>query len=413
MQKILIKNIGTIVSGDINNGIIHNADSIAVYDGLIQKIGYSTDFNESEFQYIVDANGQTAVPGFIDTHVHNGMEDYSACTGMLALYEDALRNGTTTMISEGEQGPGYPRFYDDTEGVKAECIFANHVYSHFKPGGGLKLHAGPLILTSELCEADFEELARKGIWGVAEIGAGGIDDLDKIAEMLKWARKYNYFVSVSLAPPSIPGSSWIHAEDVVKMNPDKVSHINGGSTSSSWEEIQYVIDNTTAAIELVPAGNVAKFNRVLQYMKETDQLDRIVFGSDSPTGASCLVGAINKCIVRAAALNDIPAEQVIAMATGNAAKFYNLSVGFIEEGKTADIVIIDAPVGCEGGDALGCIQMGDLFGSSLVIADGKIVATRGRDTRTTQRSCLINGTDTSPSTVYECIYSPPTYNHLL
>ena len=49
MQKILIKNIGTIVSGDIEKGIIPNADAIAVYDGLIQKIGLSKDFDESDF----------------------------------------------------------------------------------------------------------------------------------------------------------------------------------------------------------------------------------------------------------------------------------------------------------------------------------------------------------------------------
>lgn len=405
--ELLLTNIGTVVSGDVQAGILCDVDTISVSDGRIERVGTAQEFRQNDYRFVIDVGGQTVIPGLIDAHVHNGAEDFSACLQMSGILEDALRNGTTTMISEGEQGPGYPRFYGDKAGVKAGAVFANRIYQHYHPGKGLKLHAGALVLTDDMQESDFAELRVLGINRVAEIGGGGCSDMERLRPMVSWARNNGFFISVHLAPPSIPGSAWLHAEDIIALQPDKVSHANGGTTGSSWSEIKQVIDHTRAKIELVPEGNYLNFNRILRYLKELGALDRVVLGSDAPTGACMLQGAINKAITRASCLNDIPAWQAISFATGNTADCYQLPVGRIAPGKQADLVVIDAPPGSVGEDALGAIEAGDLFGCSLVIADGTVVGLRGRDTRATGRSCSCNGRPLFQGGLHEFLYDPP------
>ncbi|MEL7608113.1 MAG: amidohydrolase family protein [Bacillota bacterium] len=407
MNSILLINIGQIATGILNKPLA-TANCIGIRDGVIERIGRQESFDPHRYQVTIDVNGQTAVPGFIDAHVHNGMEDYNACLQMAGLLESAMQNGTTTLISEGEQGPGYPRFYADKEGTKAQCVFAHRLFSNYRPGNGLKLHAGALVLCDDLEETDFAELSSKGVRLIGEIGGGGSSDMGKIRRMVKWARKYGFFISVHLAPPSIPGSTWLRAQDVISLEPDKIAHANGGTTSCCWEEIKEVIDHTTGGIEVIPEGNCVNYNRILRYLREIGQEHRLVFGSDAPTGACNLAGAINKAIVRASSLNGIPAQNAIAYATGNTAKLYGLNTGRIEVGKEADIVIIDAPPGSAGNDAFGAIEAGDLFGCSLVVVDGKVVALRGRDTRATARVCRYAGKDLYPKDVHEFLYQPIT-----
>ncbi|MEL7608093.1 MAG: amidohydrolase family protein [Bacillota bacterium] len=236
---------------------------------------------------------------------------------------------------------------------------------------------------------------------------GGLSDMEKLKPMVKLLKRCGFFICVHLAPPSIPGSAWLKAGDIIELEPDKVAHVNGGTTSSSWEEIKTVIDQSRAGIELIPEGNAVKFIKTLEYLASRKELHRVVFGSDAPTGACSLPGAMNKAIVKAASLAGIPAPQAIAMATGNTARLYGLSVGEIRAGREADLVVIDAPPGCEGEDALSAIEVGDLFGCSLVVADGRIRASRGRDTRATRRVCSINGAAYAPKDIHEFLYNPP------
>jgi enamidase len=68
------------------------------------------------------------------------------------------------------------------------------------------------------------------------------------------------------------------------------------------------------------------------------------------------------------------------MATGNTARVYKLNRGLIAEGREADLVVMDAPLGSVGKDALSAIAAGDNPGVSLVLVDGKIVVTTSRNT---------------------------------
>ncbi len=52
----------------------------------------------------------------------------------------------------------------------------------------------------------------------------------------------------------------------------------------------------------------------------------------------------------------------------------------IAEGKDADLVIMDAPMGSVGEDALSAIEAGDVPAVAMVLVDGEIVVAKSRNT---------------------------------
>ena len=167
------------------------------------------------------------------------------------------------------------------------------------------------------------------------------------------------------------------------------------------------MDESDIPLELVVNGNFVNFNKMLKHMDEKNELDRLVFGSDAPTGQASLPGAINRAIVKASSLNEIPAWKAIAIATGNAADLYRLNTGKIEVGREADIQVIDCPPGSCGKDVLAAIEHGDPIGNSMVIVDGRIVGFRGRDSRPTARFCKIEGNPAYVTGITEHLFFPP------
>jgi len=167
------------------------------------------------------------------------------------------------------------------------------------------------------------------------------------------------------------------------------------------------MDECDIPLELVVNGNFVNFNKMLKHMDKKGELNRLVMGSDSPTGQASMPGAMNRCIVKASSLNDIPAEKCIAMATGNAADLYGLNTGKIEVGREADLQVIDNPPGSCGTDALKAIECGDPFGNSLVIVDGRIIAYRGKDSRPTARTCKLEGMPDFVTGITEHLFFPP------
>ena len=83
----------------------------------------------------------------------------------------------------------------------------------------------------------------------------------------------------------------------------------------------------------------------------------------------------------------------MACATGNTARVYRLNRGLIAEGREADLVVCDAPIGSVAGDALAALTAGDLPGISMVLVDGKITIGRSRNTPPAARAAeVVKGT---------------------
>ena len=69
---------------------------------------------------------------------------------------------------------------------------------------------------------------------------------------------------------------------------------------------------------------------------------------------------------------------------------FKLNRGIIAEGKEADMVIMDTPIGSVGEDALAAIQAGDVPGVAMVLVDGKIVVNKSRNTPPPKRMPLVS-----------------------
>src|SRR6516165_11129612 len=149
-MKILIKNVGAIVSGDIARPLL-DGDSVVVADGAIAAVGRGLDVDADT---VIDAHGSTVIPGLIDSHVHPVFGDFTPRQRTVDFLDSEVNGGVTTMISAGELHlPGRPR---DLVGLKALAVVAARAYQNFRPSGA-KVHAGAPILELGLTEVDFVE----------------------------------------------------------------------------------------------------------------------------------------------------------------------------------------------------------------------------------------------------------------
>lgn len=386
MARLGIKNIGILVSGDVKNPIL-KANTIVVEDGKILKIGNEELLEEYSCDKVIDAKGTTVAPGLIDSHVHPVLGDFTPRQNTLGFINSSLHGGVTTMISAGEpHTPGRPK---DPAGTKALAILAHKSSKNARPGG-VKLHGGALILEKGLVEKDFEELAKEGLWLVGEVGLGSVNKPEEAAPMVEWAKKNGFKVMMHTGGTSIPGSSTITANDVIKTNPDVVSHINGGPTAIAPEEVDKIIENTNMALEIVQCGNYKIAKHTVNTVKEKGELERIIIGNDSPSGSGIIPLGILRTIAYIASETEATPEEAICFATGNTAKTHDLNVGLIAEGKEADFIIMDAPLGSIGEDSLKALEAGDIPGVSMAIIDGEVMFTKSKNTPPATHSAVIN-----------------------
>ena len=75
-MKRAIVNIGCIVSGDWRKPFVEG-DAILIDGEKLAKVGSVTIATLNDCDLVVDANGVTAGPGFIDSHVHIAFGDYT------------------------------------------------------------------------------------------------------------------------------------------------------------------------------------------------------------------------------------------------------------------------------------------------------------------------------------------------
>lgn len=376
MSKVILKNIGTIISGDIKNPVL-KGDAIFIKNGKIDFAGNLKDNEISDADVVIDCNGTTVVPGLIDSHCHTILGDYTSRQNQTGFLESELHGGVTTMISAGEVHlKGRPK---DPAGVKALAILASKAFSNFRPGGA-KVIGGSVILEKGLVEDDFREMADQGVRTVGEIGLGSVKDPNDAAPMVKWAKKYGMTVMMHTGGTSIPGSSTVTADMVIATDPDIASHVNGGPTAVALEEVKKLITGTNIAIEIVHCGNPLMAVAAGKLCVENDVLDRMIIGNDAPSGTGVVPLGILRVINHLASLTPIKAEQAICMASGNTARIHKLNCGIIAEGKDADLVIMDSPMGSVGNNALEAIEAGDVPGVAMILVDGEIVVSKSRNT---------------------------------
>lgn len=374
--KLLIRNIGLLLSGDIANPILA-ADTIVAENGRITAIGREKDLDISGATTLIDAHGTAVAPGLIDSHVHPVAGDWTPRQNQLGWIDSTLHGGVTTMISAGEvHTPGRPR---DVVGVKAMAIYAQRTFSAFRPGG-VKIHAGAPVIEPGMTEEDFKELAAAGVKLLGEVGLGGVKDGVTAKQMVAWARKYGIQSTIHTGGPSIPGSGLIGADVVLEADTDVIGHINGGHTALPDKEIRCICEGCKRGLELVHNGNERAALYTLRTAREMNQMERVILGTDGPAGSGVQPLGIIRMISMLSSLGDVSAEIAFCFATGNTARMRALDCGLIEVGRAADFVFMDKAQHSAGKDLLESVQLGDLPGIGMTVIDGIVRTHRSRNT---------------------------------
>ena len=94
-MKTVIRNIGTLISGDIHRPLLEG-DSIRIEDGRITAVGTGLDDGADT---VIDAKGSTVMPGLIDSHCHPVFGDFTPRQRTLDFIDSGLNGGVTTMTS--------------------------------------------------------------------------------------------------------------------------------------------------------------------------------------------------------------------------------------------------------------------------------------------------------------------------
>jgi len=364
-MKTAIVNLGRIVSGDWRSPWVEG-DSILMNDGKILQVGTVSDADLAQCDVVIDADRATAIPGLIDSQVHNTFGDYTPRQKTVGFLESYVHGGVTTAISASEvHVPGRPK---DPAGVKALAVAALKCFEHYRPGG-MRVWAGAVILEPGLVERDFEEIAAQGVW-LAKAGFGGVKTPYDYAPMIAWAKKHGMTTLVHTGGSSIPGSSGIWADHLIAMHADVSFHTNGGPVAMPDADYPRLVEESSMALQVCTAGNLRTTLLLGRLIREAGQFDRFLIATDTPTGSGIMPLGMMYTISHLASLGNMPPEMAIAAATGNNARVYRRNSGFLQAGKDADVVLIDACVGGSKNDALSALENGDIAAVAAVITDG-------------------------------------------
>lgn len=364
-MKTVITNIGELVSGSWRDPFI-DANTIAITDGIIDFVGQFDSEVVVDADVVIDADGATACPGFIDSQVHNTFGDYTPRQQTVGFLESYLHGGTTTAISASEvHVPGRPK---DVEGVKALAVAAHKCFEHYRPGG-MRVHAGSVILEPGLELADFQEIRAKGVW-LAKAGFGAVKTPYDYSPMIQAAREAGMITTVHTGGASIPGSSAITGDHLLDMQPHVSFHINGGPVAMPDADFERIVIESDIALQVCTAGNLRTMLLLAELSVHHDVFDRFLIATDTPTGSGVMPLGMIYSIINLAALSGIPAEWLVSASTGNVADIYGLNNGYIEVGRDGDVLILDAPLGGTQKTALAAMKHGDPPAVAAVITDG-------------------------------------------
>ena len=364
-MKTAIVNLGAIISGEWRDPYV-KGDSILMEGGKIAAVGAVSARDVESCDVVIDADGATAIPGLIDSQVHNTFGDYTPRQKTVGFLESYVHGGVTTAIGASEvHVPGRPK---DPAGVKALAVAAKKCFDHFRPGG-MRVYAGSIIMEPGLVEDDFREIAAQGVW-LAKAGFGAVETPYDYAPMVAWARKHGMITTVHTGGSSIPGSSGIWADHLIKMQPHVSFHVNGGPVAMPEADYPRIVNESSIALQVCIAGNLRTTFVVADLVRKTDQFDRFLIATDTPTGSGIMPLGMMYMITYLASLGGMPVESAIAAATGNNARVYGLNSGFLHKGRDADVVLLDACVGGSKDNALDALRNGDIAAVAAVVTDG-------------------------------------------
>jgi hypothetical protein len=365
----LVTNIGTLVTGELTDPPVHDT-SVLIEDATVVAIGE----DHPRPDVVVDAGGQTVIPGLVDGHVHPTVGEWTPAQNSTGWVHNYLHGGTTTMISAGELHVPGLRFDALTpELVLSLATLSRQTIGEYRPSG-VKVDAGTLLLVPGLRQGDFDRMVEAGIrqlkfifydWSRLEDG--------EAADYVTWAHERGMVVKMHSGGVSRSGSSRMAGYDLVTaVRPDVVAHISGGPIPMPDNEIRGVVaDLPQGAVEVCSSMNYRATKVTVDQLVALDALDRLTLGTDTPGGTGVIPRGMLRNICYLSGMCGLAPEVAVAAATGNVARWHDNPAGVLAPGRPADLLVLGPIQGSAARDGLDCFALGDLPGISVVLVDGE------------------------------------------
>ncbi|MDA3844541.1 MAG: adenine deaminase [Candidatus Kapabacteria bacterium] len=307
MQKYSVSgNITDIVNERIFSGTVHIENGKIA--SLVEEAG------KTYSNYIL--------PGFVDSHVH--IESSMLIPSEFARM--AVAHGTVATVSDPHEIANVLGI----EGVRYMIDNGTKVPFKFCFAAPSCVPATPFETAgAEISASDIEELFEKdGLTYLSELMnyPGVIYKFPKVIEKLEIAKKYN---------KRIDG----HAPGLI--GPD-IEIYAGAGISTDHECVDYneALEKIRLGMKiLIREGSAAKNFDALHLLLKTHP-DHCMFCSDDKHPDDLLVGHINQAVKRALALG-YPLMDVLRVAIKNPIDHYNLDVGMLRPGDSADFIEVN------------------------------------------------------------------------
>jgi len=368
-MQLVLHNIDQVLTGVLDAPML-DTDTIVVDGGRIVSLDAGA---ATTADVVVDCKQMTVAPGLVDTHVHPTLGDYAPKQQSSGYLERMMHGAVTRAISAGEvHAPGR----SGAESALGIALGAFHSFDRHRPSG-MKVHGGAMLLEKDTDTSHIDRAFASGMRIIGEIGVGSLKDPVRAGELSLYARELGMTVHMHCGCTSDRGPGgdehpYFSAEDVMEARPSIASHANTFASLSDADIDMLCEDGGPPYVEVVQAGGTRSMLRVVEGLAERDRLDRLLIGTDTPTGYGVTSLGILKTIGDVCSLGGVAPETAWAIASGHAAAAFGSDGNTVEVGAVADLVVMDASLGSVCDTALDAIAAGEFPGVAVVITDGAI-----------------------------------------
>ena len=368
-MQLVLHNIGQVLTGVLDAPML-DTDTIVVDGGRIVSLDAGA---ATTADVVVDCKQMTVAPGLVDTHVHPTLGDYAPKQQSAGYLERMMHGAVTRAISAGEvHAPGR----SGAESALGIALGAFHSFERHRPSG-MKVHGGAMLLEKDTDTSHIDRAFASGMRIIGEIGVGSLKNPVRASELSLYARELGMTVHMHCGCTSDRGPGgdehpYFSAEDVMEAQPSIASHANTFASLSDADIDMLCEDGGPPHVEVVQAGGTRSMLRVVEGLAERDRLDRLLIGTDTPTGYGVTSLGILKTIGDVCSLGGVAPETAWAIASGHAAAAFGSDGNTVEVGAVADLVVMDASLGSVWDTAVEGIAAGEFPGVAVVITDGAI-----------------------------------------